>query len=232
MSSASNPYPDAAARDGRQPTLGAAHGLGVARRPRGEEEQQEVLGCDGVEPCRGGADAEQVVTVGVAVHAQDVTGVDPDVEAVEELCPGGVGDDQVAVGEDDVAGELGAAAGGVDPHHGGAGQRGGAEPEEVFGDVVEKHAHMERSRCAQGDGQGGAPAALGHDVAPRPRGGAGVQTGPVVVRPGHEQVGHGARRCPGPVLAWRHARIVGDRATASGRRPGVQFSSWASAPPR
>ncbi len=173
-----------------------------------------------------------MATVDVGVHAQDVLGGDPDVETVEELGPGLVGDDQLAVGEDDVAGQLGPAPGGVDPDHGGTAQRGGTEPEQVLGDVVEEDADMERPRYPKGVGQGGAPVALGHDLAPRPGGVVGMQAGPVVVGPGQEQAGHGARRCPDAVLARRHARSVGDAVTASGRGPGVQFSSWLSVPPK
>ena len=90
------------------------------------------------------------------------------------------------------------------------------------------------------DGQRGPAAALGHDVAPRPGGVADVQAGPVVVRPGHEELGHGAGRCPaaGPAASLARSgdpeRPGGVGARAGDRRqsrdgPGGQFSSVAGA---
>ena len=101
--------------------------------------------------------------VGV-VDAQEAFVGNTEVEAVEERGARLVGHEELAVGEADVAGQLLAASGGVDPDHRGARQRGGAQPQEVLRDVVEQHADVERSRPAQRRCQRTSSAALGHDL--------------------------------------------------------------------
>ena len=91
-----------------------------------------------------------------------------EVEAVEECTAGTVGHEQLAVGESDVAGELLAASGGVDPYDGGPGERGATQPQEVLRDVVEKDPDVERAGLSQRRGEVGSATALAHHLSPRP----------------------------------------------------------------
>ena len=69
---------------------------------------------------------------------------DVEVEALEEPGARVVGHEELAVGEADVAGQLLAPPGGVDPDHGRPGQGGGSQPEQVLRHVVEQDPDVGR----------------------------------------------------------------------------------------
>ncbi len=121
---------------------------------------------------------------------EDPVGIEPEIETGEQVGARAIGDDDLAVGEADVAGQFFAAPGGVDPDDGGAAQRRATQPEEVVGSVVEEHADVERTGTAQTSGQRGAAVALGHHLAPRPRAVLEENAGSVVLGPGPQEVGH------------------------------------------
>ncbi|KUL38265.1 hypothetical protein ADL12_16825 [Streptomyces regalis] len=68
------------------------------------------------------------------------------VEAGEQRQVGLFGDQDPALGVQDVAGEFGAAAGGVDAGDGGAGEGRRAQPQGVFRGVVEQHPDVRAGR--------------------------------------------------------------------------------------
>jgi hypothetical protein len=65
---------------------------------------------------------------------------------------GPLGDEDTALGVQDVAGQFGAAPGRVDPGDGGTGEGRRTQPERVFGGVVEQHPDV---RCGAGRQQVG-----------------------------------------------------------------------------
>ena len=84
-----------------------------------------------------------------------------EVQTVEELGVGGVGENDRAVGVPDVAGQLLAPASGVDAHDDPPAQGCTGEEEDVLGHVVEQHPDMEIDAKVVEDRRPGA--ALLHD---------------------------------------------------------------------
>lgn len=124
----------------RKPSLGADRGLGRAGRSGGEVEQHPGSGPD--------VTAGRVARFDSGVRGQEFgvrVGVGHqhpyarEVQAVEQRQMGAFGDQDPAVGVQDVAGQFGAAPGRVDPGHGGPGQGRRAQPEWEFGGVVQQH---------------------------------------------------------------------------------------------
>ena len=116
-----------------------------------------------------------------------------EVQGLEQAGAGGVGHDALAVGEADVAGQLLPSAGGVDPHHRRPGQGRRAQPEQVLGDVVEQHPHVEGAGTAQSHRHRRPPFALGHHLAPGPCVVAEQQADSVVVAASGQQRTHRGR---------------------------------------
>ena len=231
--------------DGGQAPLGAAHGLGVAGRARREEQQEEVVGRrpsrHGSTPASRRDRLEPAAVVGRCRRAGcDRGGRRGRGRRGARAPPSSVTRSWQSVKRMSRASSC-AASGGVDPDHRRSGQRGAAQPEEVFGDVVEKDADVERAGSAQRRRQRGAAAALGHDLAPASRWRRrSARPGRSSSLPGRQELGHGA----GPDGSVRGARgtarpvhdpasdatigIVGD---APRRRPtGVSSgrARWAS----
>ncbi|KUM68553.1 hypothetical protein AQI84_36495 [Streptomyces griseorubiginosus] len=125
---------------GGQPALGAERGLGGAGGAGGEVEEEPVLGggTGGVRFGTGVGREQTVVLLG-AGHQETDAG---QVEAAQQRELGGFGDQQAALGVQDVAGEFGAPAGGVDAGDGGPGEGGRAQPHRVFRGVVEQDADV------------------------------------------------------------------------------------------
>ena len=107
-------------RDGGQAPLATAHGFGVARRARCEEQEEKVLrrhlgphhvGGRDLPASRTGPRPLEAGAVLGLFHAEDAVAGHRHVEAVEEPRTGCVGHEQLAVGETDVSGELLSAVG-------------------------------------------------------------------------------------------------------------------------
>ncbi|KUN82277.1 hypothetical protein AQJ64_19500 [Streptomyces griseoruber] len=130
-----------AARGG-QPALGADRGLGGAGRTGGEVEQETVGGA-GPGRIRAGARVgreESLVLLRVGHQDTDSGEVEPGEQ--REVDP--LGDQQSALGVQDVPGQLGAPAGGIDPGDRRTGERGGGQPQRELRGVVQQHPEM---RC-------------------------------------------------------------------------------------
>ncbi|KOV59207.1 hypothetical protein ADK64_34235 [Streptomyces sp. MMG1121] len=187
--------PDQGLPGRRQPPLGADRGLGGAGRAGGEV-QQHPVGRGGP---RGigygvGVGGEEGRVLLVVRHEKAHTG---QLQARQQRQPGPLGDQHRALGVQDVAGQFGAPARGVDPGDGRAGEGGGAEPQRELLGVVEEHPDMPYGVRGQQVGQQGGPGggARGHLVqrqqpflAPQPR--------PVVTPPRRDQLGDRACRQP------------------------------------
>ncbi|KUO13689.1 hypothetical protein AQJ58_00915 [Streptomyces sp. DSM 15324] len=142
---------------GDQPALGADRGLGSAGRTGGEVEQETVAGA-GKGRVGAGARAgreESLVLLRAGHQDPDAGQVEPGEQ--REVNP--LGDQQGALGVQDVAGQLGAPAGGIDPGDRRAGERGGGQPQRELRGVVQQHADMRggarRQQLGEERGPGG-----------------------------------------------------------------------------
>lgn len=122
-------------------------------------------------------------------------GAGSDVHAPQERTEGPAGHHQLAVGETDVLRQFLAASGEVDPHHSGTGERGSADQEQVFGYVLQHHAHVEGTPGVPVPKQ---PVSTQHtlvdELAPGPLAVLEEQPGMAVASPGQYQAGGGHRR--------------------------------------
>ena len=128
-----------------------------------------------------------------AVDVEDAVSGEIERDPVEQGPHGVVGDDQLAVGVIDVAGELRAAAGRVDTNDRRAGEPGAHQQEDELRHVLEQHPDVERPGPAQLRDQLGADARLRDDLAPRPSSIFVVEPVAVVLRATQDQVGEGDR---------------------------------------
>jgi hypothetical protein len=138
--------------DAGQPPLAAQACLGRPRRPRGEQQQPErLLGHPGLglvgqrrpgrltdQPAVDRAVVGADVAGGVVDH-QDAVGRQgrTQVMAFDQAPVPVVGDQQLALGVGEVAGQLVAPVGRVPPDQHRSGEGGGSHPEHVLGDVVQ-----------------------------------------------------------------------------------------------
>ncbi|GGW78272.1 hypothetical protein GCM10010383_02040 [Streptomyces lomondensis] len=134
-----------------QSPLGAERGLGSAGRAGGEVEQEAVA--------RGGAGAvrpgvrvggEEVGVLRRVRHQQAYAG---QVQALEQRQVGPLGDQDPALGVQDVAGEFGTTASGVDAGDRRPGQGRRAQPKGELGRVVEQDAEVRFGGRGQQVGQ-------------------------------------------------------------------------------
>ncbi|KOU66445.1 hypothetical protein ADK57_18605 [Streptomyces sp. MMG1533] len=141
------------ASGGGQAALRAQRRLRGAGRAGGEVEEEVVGrgGPGGVRP-RVRVRGEEVVVLLRIGHQEAHAGK---VQAGEEWQVGALGDQDPALGVQDVAGEFWAATGGVDAGDGASGEGGGAQPQRVLGGVVEQEPDMRTGR--QEVGQQGRP---------------------------------------------------------------------------
>ena len=114
--------------------------------------------------------------------------VDAEVEAVDEVRLGGVGDQELAVGVADVGGQLLAAAGRVHAHDHRSGESGGGQEEEVLGRVLQQDTDVERSGPAPLLEQCSPGAGFGDDLPPRPLPALEAEPDVVVLDPSHDEV--------------------------------------------
>ena len=135
--------------DAGEAPLAAQAGLGCAGGSRGEEQEAEgVLGHShrGLVGERASGDGRQECAVcggGVDVARCVIDHQDPlgrqgraEVVAFDQFPVGRIGDQELALGVGQVAGEVVTPVGGVAPVYDGAGKCGTAHPEDVLGDVV------------------------------------------------------------------------------------------------
>ncbi len=211
---------DEAAARALEPALRQDARLRRAARARGEQKEVDAPLVD-LHVGDGGAlvGCEHCGVVG-AVDVEDPPVRSAEVEAVEQVRVAAFGDDELAVGVGDVAGELGATACRVDADDDGVGERGRTEPHRELGDVVEEQADVRRRVRVEGRLQArGACRARVEVLAP----GVGLvlesDRGAIAVRgagldvlgdAGHERVGELQARA-GPVegqeataARWRH----------------------------
>ncbi|GAA3839015.1 hypothetical protein GCM10022206_91580 [Streptomyces chiangmaiensis] len=124
----------------RKPSLGADRGLGRARGTGGEI-QQEAVGRGGPRVLRlGPLVSGDEVRAGVRVGHQQ-----PDsreVEPVQQREEGALGDQDAALGVQDVSGQLRPAASGVDPGDGRTREGRRAQPQRILGRVVQQHPEV------------------------------------------------------------------------------------------
>ncbi len=122
---------------GCQAALGAERGLGRAGRAGGEVEQ-EAVGRGRAGRVRPGVrvGGQEVGVVRRVRHQQAYPG---QVQVPDQRQVGPLGDQDAALGVQDVAGQFGAAAGGVDAGDRRPGQGSRAQPERELGGVVEQH---------------------------------------------------------------------------------------------
>ncbi|KUM69317.1 hypothetical protein AQI70_31560 [Streptomyces curacoi] len=145
---------------------------------------------------RGGAGAvrhrvrergEQGVVLRCAGHQQPHAG---QVEAVEQRQVGPLGDEDPALGVQDVAGEFRAPAGGVDPGDGGSREGRGTQPHRVLGGVVEQDTDVRLGAGRQQVGQQGRPdGGPGRHLVLRQHPPLEPQPRPVVTPPGAYELG-------------------------------------------
>ncbi|GHA70434.1 hypothetical protein GCM10010305_11010 [Streptomyces termitum] len=184
----------------RDRALAAQGGLGGAGGAGGEGEEVAGGGADRAEDGVAGAGAgvgREEVGVRVGVGDQEADAGQR--QAVEERQVGALGDEDPAGGVGDVAGEFGAAPGGVDPGGGGPREGRRAEPERVLGGVVEQEAevrlaprpgrHQVREQGGAGGGAGGG-LVVGEDAV------LVAQPGPMVAPAAPYELRDGVRACP------------------------------------
>ncbi|ALV35497.1 hypothetical protein AS200_28215 [Streptomyces sp. CdTB01] len=147
--------PDEGGPGGGQPALGADRGLGGAGGAGGEVEEQTVLGAGAGRVRHGGRVRGQEAVVLLAVRRQHAHV--REFETGEEREMGVLGDDDPALGVQDVAGQFRAATGGVDTGDGVPGEGRGRQPQRVLEGVVEQHAHVRFGAGRQEVGQQGRP---------------------------------------------------------------------------
>ncbi|AKJ12945.1 hypothetical protein ABB07_23790 [Streptomyces incarnatus] len=176
----------------RQPALGAERGLGGAGRAGGEVQQQPVGGSGPGGVGHGvGVGGEEG---GVLVPVRHEDPYARQLQARQQRQVGPLGDQERALGVQDVPGQFGSPARGVDPGDGRTGQGGGAEPERELLGVVEQHPDMRYGarrqqvgqQCRPCGGAGGRLVLCQHPpLAHEPR--------PVVPPPRRDQLGDRAR---------------------------------------
>ncbi len=87
----------------------------------------------------------------------------------EEIDPGAVGDDHLAVGVPDVASQLRSSPGGIHTDDASPHESCTTDPKEIVGNVLEQDADMWRPSRVEGVGEnGGSGCRLPHDLVPRP----------------------------------------------------------------
>jgi hypothetical protein len=157
-----------------------------------------------------------------------VRGVDdidaPQVESVEQVALGVVGDEHLHVGAVQVGDQGVAAAGAVDADRDVAAQPGGREVEQHLGGVVHQEADVLRAIGVEAFGEGGgARRRVRNELAPRPASAMGQQGWRVLLGPGEEKVPNGQVQ-----LVTRGRRRAGGRGAGpapSPRRTGTP-SAW------
>ena len=174
---------DGRVRDAGQPALGAPDRLRCPGRARREQQQQKGFRADAV----GGHGLIAVRGQGLGVFrrvgAQDgQTGV----QARQQRFPGGVGDQQPAIGVPDVGRHIGRTAGGVDAHDGRSGQRGTTQPEDEILDVVQQYPDVRwlvrKVFAAQVNCQGTPGGRFTDHLVPGPVPGPRAQTGMLIAQ--------------------------------------------------
>ncbi|OKJ75576.1 hypothetical protein AMK32_34735 [Streptomyces sp. CB01883] len=185
--------PDQGLPRGREPPLGADRGLGGAGRTGGEVQQQPVGGCGPGRVRHGSGVGGEEGGVLLVVRHEDPYA--RQLQVRQQRQPGPLGDQDRALGVEDVPGEFGTPAGGIDPGDGRPGEGRGGEPQRELLTVVEQHAEMRYGARGQQVGQQCGPGG-------RPRGRLVVrqrpvlapQPRPVVPPPRRHQLGDRTRR--------------------------------------
>ena len=192
----------------RRPTLGHAHRLGGSGRPRREEHQVEgIRARHFVDGKRRRSAGGQQLPVLRSVDCQDPGGAEVEISQQRRL--GGVGEDQLAVGVPDVVRQRSSPPSRIDADHGGAGEGGPEEHEDVLGQVLQQHADVEWSVTPQFLERSGAAGGFGHDLRPRPGVPLEQEAGTVVGGSVHHMRGDGERCRPGRVAAVLHEVSLG-----------------------
>lgn len=127
--------------------------------------------------------------VGRIVDQQKPVVGQPEVETGELCLPCGVRDDQLAVDVPDLGLEFRPATGRIDADHGGAGDRGAAQPEQELGGVLEQDSDVERSVAPQRGCDGPAGRTLAYHLVPGPILFPGTDSQSVVTQPVQQHLG-------------------------------------------
>ncbi len=144
--------------------VGHPNRLGLATRPRGEDEHQQLGFVHGAVNGNGTvADGGQRGKPLGTVDGHDPIRADANGQAVKEGSVLLVGDDQLAVRRGDVASQLGAPPGGIDADDDRIVESGRTQQKGELGNVVEQHADVERSFASPRRQQCG-PVRAGVDV--------------------------------------------------------------------
>ena len=208
--------------DSGETALGATHRLGRPRRPRGEEqEQQIVLG-------HGSARLDQLAE-GDRVDEVDLLGGRAEVEALEHRPTLVVGEDELAVGGPDVGGQHLASPGGVDTDDGPAGASGAEEPEQVVDPVGQQDPDVGRGLGASGVEPGSAAVGLVDHLVPRQRATVLDEARVGIPAPGLEEVGEGRHQRAGRTSEGSRSAMVGAPTSAMVRR--ISRANQLSRPP-
>ncbi len=189
------------AADAGQATLAAQAGLRRARGAGREEEVAQAVGrhgalhhVDGAGPGERGQGALRPLGVEhqhplvLLAHGAECRG---EAGPLDEGEVGRLGHHELALGVRQVAGQFVAPMGRIGPDDHGAHQRGGLQPEDELGDVVEQHGHVERSVDPVRPEPGRPLGRPAHHVGVGQPEVARHETQMVVVRPGQD--GPGAR---------------------------------------
>ena len=208
--------------DAGEPALGAAHRLGRPRRPRGEEQEQQVVLSDGSAVLDRPAEGDRVDEV-------DLLGGRAEVEALEHRPTLVVGEDELAVGGPDVGGQHLASPGGVDADDGPAGAGGAEEPEQVVDPVGQQDPDVGRGLGASGVEPGGAAVGFVDHLVPRKRATALDESRVGIPAPGLEEVGEGRHQRAGRTSEGSRSAMVGAPTSAMVRR--ISRANQLSRPP-